>query len=100
MTETASQDQNLQRPVEQTLLDLVEAVNIVLQKRNSERMCEQLGKCRGSHNCLEKSSERMGEQIGVVEEIPKISSQERVEAVRIIPQRRVSERMCHDVPKI
>ena len=63
MTETASQDQNLQRPVEQTLLDLVEAVNIVLQKRNSERMCEQLGKCRGSHNCLEKSSERMGEQI-------------------------------------
>ena len=63
VTETASQDRNLQRTVEQTLLDLVEAVKIVRQKRNSERMCEQIG----------------------VIEVPKISSQESVEVVKIIP---------------
>ena len=35
----------------------------------------------------------MSEQIGVVE-VPKISSQESVEAVNIVPQERISERMC------
>ena len=38
VTETSSQDRNLQRTVEQTLVDFVEAVGIILQERISERM--------------------------------------------------------------
>ena len=115
VTETASQDRNLQRTVEQTLVDLVEAVKIVLQKRNSERMCEQsegieVPKISYQENVeafkivpQERISERTHEQIGV-SEVPKFSGQESVEAVTIIPQERMSERMCEkigviDVPK-
>ena len=54
VTETASQDRNLQRTVEQTLLDRVEIVANVPQERTSDRTREQIG----------------------VIELPKISSQE------------------------
>ena len=69
--------------MEQTLLDRVEAVKIVFEKRISERMCEQFG----------------------VIEVPKNSSQEQIVVVKSIPQERISERMCElceviDVTKI
>ena len=41
--EFGSQDRNLQRAVEQTSLDIVEAVKNVPYEQISERMCEQLG---------------------------------------------------------
>ena len=65
VTETASQGLNLQRTVEQTLLDFVKAVKTEPQKRIAERMCEQFG----------------------VIEVPRNSSQESVERVKRIPQR-------------
>ena len=71
VTETASQDRNLQRALDQTLLDFVGAVKIVPQMRISERMWE--------HFC--------------VIEVPKNSRQESVEIVKIIPQERISEQM-------
>ena len=43
VTETASQHRKLQKTVEQTLLDLNEAVKIVPVKEISERMGEQFG---------------------------------------------------------
>ena len=63
----------------------------------SGRTGEQIG-------VLERSSERKGEQIGLME-LPKISYQESVEVVKIIPQERISERFYErseviDVPKI
>ena len=69
--------------MEQTLLDNVEVVKIVPQKRISEWM---------------------GEQIRVID-VPKISSQKSVEVVKSIPQEGISERMCEqsdviDVTKI
>ena len=70
VTETASQDRKMQRTVEQTLLDFLEAVKIVPQKGISGRMCEQVG------------------VIGV----SKNSSRESVEKVKIIPQKHTSER--------
>ena len=63
VTEIASQDRNLQRTVEQTLLDLVEVVKIIPQERISERMSGQV----------------------VVIDVPKIAHQDSVEAVKIVP---------------
>ena len=57
MTEAASQDRNLQRTVEQTLLDVVEAVKIFPQKRIFERMCEQLGVIEVPKNSRQESVE-------------------------------------------
>ena len=44
----------------------------------------------------ERISESMCEQIGVVE-VPKISNQESVEAVKIVPQERIPEMMCEQI---
>ena len=71
VTEAASQDRNLQRAEEQTLLDNVEVVKIVPQKQISERMCEQIR----------------------VIDVPKNSRQKSVEVVKSIPQEGISERM-------
>ena len=43
MTETTNQGRNLQRTVEQTLLDLVDAVKIVPQAQSSEGTRYQIG---------------------------------------------------------
>ena len=50
VAETASQDRKLQHTLEQILLDLVEAVKIVLQKGTSERVGEQFGVIEVSKN--------------------------------------------------
>ena len=104
VTETASQDWNLQHAVEHTFLDLVEAVKIVCQERISETMCEQLGVVevpkKSSQESVgivkiilqEQMSERTREQIRVIE-VPKVSGQESVVVVTIVPQERISERM-------
>ena len=86
VTETASQDRKRQYTVEQTLLDLVEAVKSVPQKGRRYRGVQELqpGKCRDGQNIPHKQMcERTGEQIGVIE-TPKISDHESVEVVKII----------------
>ena len=70
VTETSSQDRNLQRTVKHALVDFVEVDKTIPQ---------------------EPISERMGEQIGVVE-VSKISGQESAEIVKIISQKQMSER--------
>ena len=87
--ETASQDRRLQRTVEGSLVDSVEAAKIDLQERISERICEQFGVIQVSKNFTqehvkivknipqEQVSERTGEQIRAIE-MPKVSYQESV----------------------
>ena len=124
VTETASQDRNLQPTVTQILLDLVEDVKFVPQKRISERMCEQLSVIEVPKNSSqesveidkiipqEQSSERTREQIGVIE-VPETSSQDWsllrtmesvlgdfVEVEKTIPQMRISERMYEGIEVI
>ena len=55
VTETASQDRKLQKTVEQTLLDLVEAVKILPQKGISERVGEQFEVIEVSKNPSQES---------------------------------------------
>ena len=57
VTETESQDGKLQYTVEQTLLDLVGAVESVPQKGISERMGEQFGVIEVSKNSSQESVE-------------------------------------------
>ena len=54
--ETASQDLRLQRTVERSLVDHVEAAKIALQERISERMCEQFGVIEVSKNSSQEGN--------------------------------------------
>ena len=106
VTETASQDQNLQRTVQQTVLDFFEGVKIVHQKRISEWRCEQLAlsKCPRTQdrkvsrwselslrsNCLNGRVNRSGTSKS------KISGQESV-MVTSVPQEQSSERMGEQI---
>ena len=84
VTETASQEPNLQNTIRQTLLDLVKSVKIVRQKGISERLGEQFGVVEESQNSSQESVEivlqkqmsgRTREQIGV-NEAPETASQD------------------------
>ena len=91
VTETANQDRNLHRTVEQTLLDFVEAVEVVPQKRMSERTRELIGvievpETSSEDRSLQRTVERaLGDFVEVDKTIPqeRISMYERSEVVEV-----------------